>query len=250
MLRVLRIVGIIVFVFLAGMSANTLREMYRSGELMEEYNSSRKANITLLCFSGLVLGGLGCLEVSYLRHRNQYRGYDRSVPASPESNSDPALRTDLYGAPKTQDEWNKRRKGSSRNHHRRHKRKIAVAEKWRYFLCGYGVVLSLIFISILTAHFLIEGFGQELDMLTLIFGVLSVTSVLTVTGIMLKKKWGLFTGYISAICCLLIFPLGTAAALFLLIALIGVTPLFAASERQRRRREGGKSAKKMKTAAI
>ena len=60
MLRVLRILGIVVFAVIVGISANNLWDMHQTGELTERYNSARKANVTMLVFSIMAVVGLGC----------------------------------------------------------------------------------------------------------------------------------------------------------------------------------------------
>ncbi len=78
MLRMLRILGIVVFASMIGFSANSLRKMHESGELLDKYNSQRKADITLLGVSFLAISALGYFEVSRVRRLGQWHGFRHS----------------------------------------------------------------------------------------------------------------------------------------------------------------------------
>ena len=75
MLRIIRVIGIVIFALLIGLSANALTEMYESGQLLEKYNSARKSNITLLGISVLALAILGYFELTRGRRLAARRGY-------------------------------------------------------------------------------------------------------------------------------------------------------------------------------
>ncbi len=115
MLRVIRIIGIVVFALLVGFSGNSLREMHENGELMERYNSGRKANITLLSVSVVGVVALSWFELVGARRRGKRPGYGvrhyREEKAETPSDQDV---TSIYSAPKSVDEWKSRRSSRGR----------------------------------------------------------------------------------------------------------------------------------------
>jgi hypothetical protein len=83
-----------------------------------------------------------------------------------------------------------------------------------------------------------------------VFLALLVFSLFTALGLLRKKGWGMTMGYVLAICNLLVFPIGTAIGLFLLMGLVGATPLFEGSASERRSRARRKAEKKIQATAI
>lgn len=236
MLRLLRIVGIVVFALLLALSANNLEKMHKNGELLERYNSDRKANITLVTLSVIVVGILGYFELTRHRRLQERRGYGSAhrTGKEPVDSGEAKDAADIYAAPKTIDDWQGRKARSPRS---RHQQSADVAVSWMKLLRICCVVLPVLYIGML---FIILSKGQS-ELLVAVFAGMAAFSTIVLFGIIAKRIWGLTLGYLLAVFNLLIFPYGTAAGLFLLVGLVGATPLFALKDHQRRRYSREKS---------
>ena len=86
--------------------------MHQSGELLEQYNNRRKANITLLSFSIVAVVALGYLEALHLRRLPERKGYGgRRDKEDREKEDDGLDSTSIYSSSKTVDDW----KGNKNN---------------------------------------------------------------------------------------------------------------------------------------
>ena len=99
--------------------------------------------------------------------------------------------------------------------------------------------------------------GAGTLMLSILFPVLLLISVMAFLGIRLKRIWGMNFGYAIAIFHLLIFPVGTAAGLIMLVGLVGASIEFETPSKVRRRkarrrakRRHAKAKRKAQTAAV
>ncbi|MDF7825529.1 hypothetical protein P4B35_16000 [Pontiellaceae bacterium B12227] len=240
MLRVLRIVGIVVFAFLIGLSANSLMQMHETGELLEKYNSQRKADITLLVLSFVAVAALGYFEFARLNKRSRRRSYGKTRKTEEQAEQTEGLdSTSIYSAPQTVDRWEGRRTRTSKSRNEVVKESGSIWLSLLKVLCAVLPVLylGLTFLQLLNKH---EDHLLAIVLPTLFAG-LFVLSVVTLTGVMLKKAWGLTLGYALAVCNLLIFPIGTAFGLFLIIGLVGSSPVFAGFALERRRAQHHKT---------
>ena len=236
MLRMLRIVGVVLFTFLVGLSANSLMEMHESGVLLEKYNSQRKADITLLVFSFIALGGLGYFELDRFNRASRRRTY-ADGPVSEERFEQTAGldSTSIYAAPQTVDKWEGRRTRGSKS---RHKTSKEIGYLWLSLLKVICIFLPLSYLGLMVFNLLSGRIDSRLNNLLLfLFGGLLLLSLVTLVGVMAKKSWGLSLGYILALCNLLIFPIGTVFGLFLMIGLVGASPIFAEVATTRRREQ-------------
>ncbi len=245
MLRLLRIIGILFFSVLIGVAANRLQEMYEAGTLLERYNSQRRADITLLIVSTLGLVSLSFFEFFRMRRRVERRGYG-TVKKEQEFIDERLNPTSIYSAPKAVDEWQGRRARVSKS---RHSQRVEPAVFWMGLLRIYCVVLPAVYLYTLGVYlfsWLPSGAGNLT--LSIFFPVLLLISLMTSVGLLRKKPWGMNCGYAVAIFHLLIFPLGTAAGLVLLVGLIGATSEFVIPSRKRRRRALRKTKRKLRSA--
>ena len=249
MLRTLRIIGIVVFALLVGISANSLREMQETGTLLEKYNSSRKANITLLGFSFLSVGILGYFELSRIRRLTERRGYGGSAySATEEKEVDGLDSASIYAAPATIDGWQGRRTRGSKS---RHKEPMEMVSVWMGMLRVCCVLLPVLYVGLLLLSLMkIDSENTAAWLLPTLFSALTVFSLITAFGLFAKKGWGMTLGYLLAICNLLVFPFGTTIGLFLLMGLVGSSSLFIIPSSERRRQARRKAARKMQTSAI
>jgi hypothetical protein len=241
MLRVLRIIGIVLFACIIGFSANSLKIMHENGELMEQYNSSRKANITLLTFSLLALSTLGYFEMSRVRRMNKRQRYGESRYREETEDEVSGLdSTSIYATPKSQDEWMGRHTRSSRS---RHKPAEDSENIWFNLLKIIFLVLPVVYLALLSIT-LIRGHEEPLVAIILpsVFGILFVLTMIAGVGVFSKKSWGMMTGYTLAVGNLLIFPYGTAVGLFLMMGLVGASSIFQVSAAQDRRKKGHRNA--------
>lgn len=247
MLRVLRIVGVVVFAVLVAFSAHRLRQLYQEGKLFDPYSSERKANVTLLGTSMLALGALGYFELTRERRRmSGRRGYAPVLREQEEILPDTAKTSSIYSAPKTMGAWEGRRSHSSRS---RHKHRLDPTALWIGLLEICCVVLLVAYMGLLVFRLVVGVADSTTFMwLTGALSVMTVLSAVTVAGVLLRKVWGLTFGYLLAICNLLLFPLGTAAGLVMLMGLVGATPLFILPARDRRREARNRAQKKEKIA--
>ena len=229
MLRVIRLLGIVVFSLVFGYSANVLYRMYESGRLFEQYNSQRKANITLLAFSMIALGSLGAFELRGLRRKSEMRRYgDKRYTdqgPSPTSVTRRAV-SNIYDAPQTIDDWQGQK--TARSSPRKHRPASDMSESWLTALriaCGVLPFAAILGFVMLYRH----GFGQTLApwiIPALCSGYILVAAT-AAAGVFLRRTWGLSAGYLLAILNLVLFPVGTAIGLLLLTCLVGSSPGFA-----------------------
>jgi len=246
----LRVTGIVIFALLVGVSANSLYDMHESGQLLEKYNSSRKSNITLLGVSILALGVLGFFELTRVRRTEARRGYGGSAyDSDPEDAVDGLDTTSIYAAPKTMDAWQGRRTHASKSRSR--KQQFEMTDVWMGLLRICCIVLPLLYLGLLVINLIRMNAAEGVVwLLPTVFSALIFLSLVTAFGVFRKKGWGMSLGYVLAICNLLVFPFGTAIGLFLLMGLVGSTPLFAVPASERRRNARRKAAKKVQAAAI
>lgn len=243
MLRALRIIGILVFALLVGLSAHRIQELYTSGKLFEQYNSERKANVTLLAFSVVGLGLLGFFELTRAKRLETRRGF-APVEESDEPVDDGLDTANIYSSPESPDKWEGRRIRTSSDRHRE-------PRKSEDFWLGLLRILSFSTPLVYTSLLVVCLSGQwvplavPLILLNGILGFMLVFSLVSAIGIMRKKTWGIKTGYAIAIIHLLFFPVGTAAGLILLIGLVGAAPVMILSPREQRREERAKRRKNL-----
>ena len=239
MLRVLRMVGVLVFVLLIGISSSRIQKQYTSGELFERFNSQRKSDITLLVVSVVALLALSCFEYISTRRRLSRRGY-RSMPKEQDDPQavDPSA-TNIYSAPETQDQWKARRTRSSRP---AKTQTFEFVNLWMSILRVYCMVLPVFYFYLLV-EFMVHWVPYDLGnpILTLSIVTLLLLSLLSGVGVFRKKMWGIQCGYPLAIFHLIIFPIGTVIGLLMLIALAGVAPEFATEARKRQKKALRKS---------
>ena len=245
MLRGLRIVGIIVFAVLVGLSAHRIQKLYNAGTLFETYNSARKSNITLLSFSVLGLGVLSYLEISKSRGRSRRRGYAPVQQDKPAKGMDDPNATSIYSRPETLGKWADHRTRSSRPHHRE---KLQADDfclnLLRILFLSLSVVYALLLVSWGAGW--VPVVGQALLMYGAA-GLILILSLVSMWGITKKKGWGLKLGYAVGMSHLLIFPVGTAVGLILLVALVGATPSFSVGLREQRRMARNKRRQEIRT---
>ena len=232
MLGLLRIIGIFFFAVLIGITASRLQELYETGTLFERYNSQRKADITLLIVSTLGVGILGFFEFIRTRRRLEQHGYglEKKDKKAVTEDLDTA---NIYSAPETVGEWRGRRTRASKS---RHRQRMDPAAFWLGLLRVYCVLLPLAYLCMCLVYLLSwlpRGAGHLA--LSILLPVLLLSSLLTSFGLLKKKIWGMYFGYAIAIFHLLIFPVGTAAGVLLLVVLVGATSEFAVPSRERRR---------------
>lgn len=229
MLRSLRIIGIIVFAFLIGLSTYFLQQINRSGALLEGYSSAWRSSVTLLVFSVIGFSLSGYIEMHLLRERRPYRirssDEGATVPVRAGANSG-----NIYSAPKTREKWQGHRsRTSKRNHLKSHQSTLFWLRLLRLISFSTPVAYIFLFIICLT------GPSNGLPMLCGIYGFMLVLSLVSVAGIMGGEAWGLVLGYAIALIHLFAFPAGTVAGLILLVSLVGATPWFVLSSSEQRR---------------
>lgn len=233
MLRALRIIGILVFAVLVGLSAHRIQSLYTAGELFEPYNSERKANITLLAFSMAGLGILGFFELTRAKRLDTRKGF-APVKIAKEAGGDGMDVANIYSAPATPDKCGGRR---VRTASARYREPRQTETFWLGLLRILSFSTPLVYASLLVVCWLGRWVpaAVPLTLLYSIFGFMLIFSLISAIGIMQKKPWGIKTGYALAIIHLLFFPVGTAAGLILLIGLVGAAPLIILSPREKRR---------------
>lgn len=231
MLRAVRIMGLVVFAFLVGLSGNSLWKMHETGELMEQYNSRRRADLTLLVFSIGAVGALGYFELLRLLSQREKRGYGgMRYPEQAEKRVEGVDTSNIYSAPKTIDAWQGHRIRTSKS---RHKQRFDASGIWL-------VLLRIICLALLTAYLallvlqVLKGTSGSL-LVTLYFALLSTLSLVVALGVFSRRMWGLAAGYVLCIGNLVVFPLGTVAGLLLLMGLVGATPCFMPTDQKRRK---------------
>lgn len=246
MLRGLRILGIIVFALLVAFAAHTLKSMYESGALMDRYNHGRKANITLLAISVVAVGALGWFELLSMRRRLIRRAYgERRYTDKEEEGVEGLDSTSIYAAPETRDEWKVRRASRPRNRRPRMADLRDQASIWLGLTRLCCVIMPILYLSLMGYHMTHMDPTQEAAWLVPTgLGVLGTFSLVVAMGVFRLKTWGLSSGYVLAICNLVIFPYGTALGLFLLIGLVGSSSEFVLSQRNKRKAKRGKPEKR------
>lgn len=249
MVRLLYISGMIFFAVLIGDAAHRLQGMYESGTLFEEYNSERRSTITLLAASSFGLAALCVIEVVRLKRGSRRFPVFTAVnkgqqaPTASESKS-----RSIYTAPEAVDEWMDRR-----NHIRKPSRRqrMEIIGLWMGILRVYCGILPVVYTYTLVNYlffWLPAGAGNLV--LSILFPVLMLGSILTAVGILRRKTWGIKFGYAMAIFHLLIFPVGTAAGFVMLIGLMGATAEFAPSRRKRLRNARKARRKRLQSATV
>lgn len=227
MLRILRITGIIVFALFIVLSVNSLREMHESGQLYEPYNSARKSNITLLGVSILMLSGLGYLELLFGRRVASRRGYGGQVYDDKTKMQEGKDASSIYSAPETIDAWQGR---GIRNAKSRRKPPAEKGQVWMIILRVTALIFPFYYSGALAKMLMNPDVQNEtVWLLPALFLALTLFSLITVIGLLMKRKWGIKLGYALAVLSLMVFPIGTVLGLFLLVGLVGATPLFTAS---------------------
>jgi hypothetical protein len=233
MVHVLYIVGMVFFAFLIGDSAHRLNELYEAGTLFAPYSSESKAAVTLLALASCCLAALCFLEL--LRIRRHFRppvGIPFGKEPGRASTEEAAVSTNIYSAPSTVDEWEDRLPYLGTKSRR--PSWYEITGLWMSLLRIYCGVLPVVYTYTLINYlFLWLPSGAGSLVLTVVFPVLLLGSVLTSVGILRRKGWGVKVGYAVAIFHLLLFPLGTAAGFVMLIALLGCTSEFEVVRRRR-----------------
>lgn len=246
MLRILRIVGILFFALMIGVSANNIRLMQESGELFEKYNSARRANITIFGASIIVVGILGAFELSRAKRAAESRGLRYGQPQRDDAVEDePPVTTDIYSTPETKDAWGRKRGG--RGLRAGYKEGVDLGVVWMSLLRVFCFALPVFYVVLLVTRIL-QGYTPDMEfwLPAGAFGFMALLSFLAATGLCMIKTWGYTLGYIVAIINLIVFPYGTALGLIVLVILVGTAPLFSVSDRDRRRAMRKKAAKRQK----
>ncbi len=245
MLRALRVIGILVFALLVGFSAYRIQQLYASGRLFEQYNSERRANITLLAVSVIGLGVLGFFELTREKRLRTRKGFS-PADISDEPVDDGLDTANIYSAPETLDKWQGRRiRTSTLRHHESRE----IGKFWigllRTITFSTPVVYILLLVACLTGRVPVAG---NMPVLCGMGGFMLALSLVSAVGIMRKKAWGRTVGYAIAIIHLLFFPVGTAAGLILLMGLVGAASLFSLSPREQRQAALAKRQKNLNVA--
>lgn len=243
MLRTLRVIGILVFALLVGLSAHRIQKLYASGKLFDQYNSERKANVTLMAISVLGLGVLGFFEATHHRRRAVKRGF-APVQASEEPVDDGLDTTNIYTAPESDKSWERVRGRESRIPYK----DTGTYERfWIGLLWAISIVVVAGYGSLTIAcafGWYPSFFGTAAVACGISFGMLALC-FLASWGILRKQEWGLKVGYAVAILHLLYFPLGTAVGLIMIVALVGASSLVVLTPRERRRAARAKKYKNL-----
>ncbi len=233
MLRILRLLGILLFAILIGIAAGRLYDLHQDGTLSDRYNSQRKADITLLVVSMIGLVALGIFE-SYRRKNSQKQQGYGAVNQPEEPKIDKASPTSIYHRSESVDAWNGHRIRTSRSKNR--KDAGGKVKIWMGLLRIYCLVLPIIYLYILVNYLVFWlPAGAGVLVFTLLFPLLFLISILTSVGLLYKKMWGIKLGYVMVIFHLLIFPVGTFMGLVLLIGLVGASSEFLISTKEYRR---------------
>jgi hypothetical protein len=253
MVRLLYISGMVFFAVLIGDTSHRLHEQYKAGTLFDQYNSERKAAITLLSVSSFGLAALCLVELIRVRRRIEEHGFGPVEKAEEEPEVERTESTSIYAAPSSVDAWQgpQRRVVLSKSTRRKSYLSLEINALWMSVLRIYCGVLPVVYTYILLNYLFVwlpSGAGNLV--LSVLFPLLFLGSVLTSVGILRKKTWGIKFGYASAIFHLLIFPVGTAAGFVMLIALMGASSEFAPARRRVRRTSGKIKRKKPSSAAV
>jgi hypothetical protein len=234
MLKRIRVLGLIVFACLMSFSAHSLIKMYRSGALFEQYNNDRKSNITLFSVSVFTVIAISAYEIRrYRRSHDIYPEYrPRHRPDGNAKEDDANRNSCIYSGRESFDSLPNRTTpeylaGGG-------KRPPTKAEVWMKMLRIICLVIPPVNLILFTLLYT-QNFGnpQNQWIFPALCSVYVFFGVMAATGIFNKRKWGLSAGYLVAIINLILFPVGTAMALFLLMSLMGAAPVFAKPKRIR-----------------
>ena len=248
---VLRKSGVLFFAALIGAAANHLQHMYVSGTLFERFNYGRKASLTILVVSLLGLITLVYFEFIRSKRRLKRQGFGSMKLSEPPSMDEQGT-TCIYSTPDTLDQFEDRplRISISRN-----RDWFKISSLWMSLLRILCMVFPVVYLYTLVDYFVFwlpSGAGNL--SLTILFPVLFLISVLSSIGILLRRVWGMNFGYALAIFHLLIFPIGTAVGLVMLVGLVGASIEFKSSARIRsrkaKRRHAQSERKKTQTASL
>lgn len=250
MLRFLRITGVIVFAVLIGLSANSLKQMHESGELFEKYNSSRRANITLLSFSLIALGALGLFEIAGIQRQQRRQRYGvRRHQSFSEEETEGLDSTSIYASNHKSDDWERKRRT-------KHTKTYAESPKYREgmsmrFLRSMSIVLPMLY-AIMLGYVLMNAPEDSFLAIFLpsMLSTLLLISLVASIGINRKRTWGLTFGYILALLNLVIFPIGTAVGLFLILGLVASGHEFAKGASRQKRESSRYSSSQRSSMAI
>ena len=241
MLRILRIIGVVVFAFLIGLSTYFLQQVYRSGVLLEGYSREWRASVTLLVFSVIGFSLAGYFEVYLLRQRKPDRT-GLSDQAGKVSVREGVSTANIYAAPKTLEKWQGHRaRASKQGHLNLHKITIFWLGLLRIAAFSILATYTLLFV------FCLADSSGALPVLCSMFGFMLMLSLVSVVGIVMEEAWGLVVGYAIALVHLPVFPLGTVVGLILLVSLVGATPWFILSSLEQRRVLRRKRQRKLST---
>jgi hypothetical protein len=222
------------FAILIGDSAHRLNDLYEAGILFAPYSSESKAAATLLAVSCFGLATLCFLEMLRIkRHFRPRAGVSFGGDIQKKPTSTELASTNIYSAPQTVDEWEERlpRIGFPKA---RRQPWFEIAGLWMSLLRIYCGVLPVVYTyTLLNYLFLWIPSGADTLVLSVLFPLLLLGSLLTAAGILRRKSWGVKFGYAVAVFHLLLFPLGTAAGFVMLIALLGSTSEFEVVRRRR-----------------
>lgn len=231
--RFLRISGILLFAALIGFATSRLYEQYDAGTLFERYNSQRKADITLLAVSICGFATIGFFGFVRPRRRLEQPGFGVMAIKKELEGQEPVVdapgSTNIYAAPEAIDEW----QGPGRMRVMKPRMSFEISGLWIRLLRVYCGVLPVIYLYTLVNYlffWLPSGAGNLV--LSILFPVLFLGSVLASIGILRRKKWGLKFGYAMAIFHLLVFPVGTAAGLVMMVGLMGASSEFTLPKRR------------------
>lgn len=241
MLRVLRITGVVFFAFLIGLFTYFLQQVYRSGVLLEGYSREWRSSVTLLVFSIIGFSLTGYFELIFLRQRKSVLS-DFPEQMDEASVCEGVNTANIYLAPKTLEKWQGHRTRTSKGKHLKpHKITIFWLKILRIASFSTLLTYTLLFVTCLADS------SVGLPALCSILGFMLMLSLVSVVGIITEEAWGLVVGYAIALVHLPVFPLGTVVSLILLVSLIGATPWFVFSTRERRRVSRRKRQKKIST---
>ena len=248
---VLRKSGVLFFAVLIGAAANHLRHMYVSGTLFEPFNYGRKAGLTILVVS--LLGLITLVYFEFVRSKRRVKRQDFfPMNLLDRPVMDGTGTTSIYSTPDTLDQFKDRppRISTSRN-----RDWLKISSLWMSLLRILCMVFPVVYLYTLVDYFVFwlpSGAGNL--SLTVLFPVLLLISVLSLIGILLRRVWGMNFGYAIAIFHLLLFPVGTAVGLVMLVGLVGASSEFKSSARVRsrkaRRRHAQSARKKTQTASL
>ena len=238
MLRKFRVLGAIFCIVLAVFSFREIQQLYETGMLIEEYPSQRAMDITLFLFSLLGIGAFVYLEVlqgKSQKHHHHLTSLSRRRKRKQkpiESNI-----TTIYSSLGKADPWD----GSKIHTHRMEtKTQMDKKEYWLLFLRVLSFSFCIFYAAIL---FLFPSnrmdwsfFSDKLLMVYAWGGSMLILSIVLTTGMIKRKAWSLKLGYTFSFFHFLLFPIGTAFALFFVIGLVGVGALLEPSSKEKRRK--------------